>query len=333
MHLSKRAFVLCVAVVIAVLVLARGDGGTARPQRLTVAMVPMGTIDVYWKAVHAGGLKAARELDLDLVWQGPMKHGDRSAQFDVLQSMVARGVSGIVLAPIDDHALCGPVEDAYRWKIPVVTIDSYLNSRRVVSSIATDNYKGGVLGGEHLAALLQGRGRVALMRGVEGCSSNDNRERGFLDAMKKYPGIQVVSCNQRSGPTTETAFKSAENLLTSLRSGESLNLEGIFCPNELTTFGMLRALQESGLTKKVKFVGFDSGADLNAALARGEIQALVVQDPVAMGYQGVYAIVATLNGKPPTARVDVPATVITTDNMTQPRNRQLLDPDLSILYR
>ena len=116
-------------------------------RRLTIAVIPMATTDEHWKAVHAGALQAAQELGVDVIWQGPLKYNDRSAQADIVENMRIRPVDGMVLAPIDDMALRGVVEDAYRNNIPVAIVDSKLDSERQISFIATDNFKGGYLAG------------------------------------------------------------------------------------------------------------------------------------------------------------------------------------------
>lgn len=299
-------------------------------KRLRIAVVPMGTTDEYWKTIHAGAVKAGRELDADILWQGPIRRDDRSSQCDVVESMIVRKVSGIVLAPVDDMALRGPVEDAYRNKIPVVIIDSDLKSDKYVSFIATNNYQSGHMGGTKLAELIQGRGKVVMLRGVEGNASTDNRERGFLEAVKKFPQIKVVSENQHGGGTSESAYKASENLLAPFRTRDrGLSIDGIFCPNESTTFGMLRALQDGGLAGKVRFVGFDSSTKLNFALSKGEIDGLVVQSPFKMGYLGVKALVDHLRGKEVLPKVDSGATLITRDSMNRPDMHELLEPDLS----
>lgn len=301
---------------------------TARP---IVALVPMGTTDEYWKAVHAGGIKAAKELNVELIWQGPIRRDDRSSQLDVVDSMVIRGVSGIVLAPIDNMALRSPVNDAYLSHIPVIVIDSDLASDKQESFIRTDNEAAGFLAGEHLASLLGYKGRVAILRGVEGNSSTDHREVGFIKAIRQHKDMQIVSDSQHGGGTTESAYKASENLIAPFKNADKLNLDGIFCPNESTTFGMLRALQDGGLAGKIKFVGFDFSPKLLAALRTGEISALVAQDPVTMGYLGVKAVVDKLQGKELTRVVDVKATIVTQKNIDEPAVKGIIEPDLSIL--
>jgi ribose transport system substrate-binding protein len=299
------------------------------PERLTIALIPKCTTHEFWKTVHAGGVKAARELDVDLIWKGPMKEDDREQQIQVVEDFISRGVSGIVLAPLDEMALRLPVKSAVKSGIPVVIIDSAINSDDHVSFVATDNYKGGVLAGEHMAGLLGGRGRVIVLRYLEGSASTTKRENGFLEAVKKHPGIEVVVDNQYAGPTTETAYRQSENMLAPLKNqDDSLNIHGIFCPSESTTFGMLRALQDGGVAGTVRFVGFDSSAKLVRALRDDELDALVLQDPMNIAYTGVKTMVRHLKGEPVEKRIDTGATVVTKENMDQPRIKELLEPDM-----
>jgi ribose transport system substrate-binding protein len=210
----------------------------------------------------------------------------------------------------------------------VVIIDSDLQGDEHVSFVATDNYKGGQMAGREMARLLNGKGRVVVLRYQEGSASTTNREKGFLDEIARHPGIRVVSANQYGGATTESAYRASENLLAPLKKGGRLDLDGIFCPNESTTFGMLRALQDSKLAGTVRFIGFDSSEKLVQALEAGQIDALVLQDPFKMGYLGVRTLVDHLNGKKVPRRVDTGVTLVTRKNMSSPEIQQLLKPDL-----
>jgi len=301
-------------------------------KKYRIAVIPKGTTHVFWKSIHAGAVKAERELKdlgVEVIWKGPLKEDDRESQIRVVEDFVTRGVSGIVLAPLDDTALRMPVQDAVNNDIPVVIIDSGLKSDDYVSFVSTDNYIGGRKGGEHLAKILGGKGKVIMLRYQEGSASTMNREQGFLDALKEnYPEIEVVSANQYGGATTESAYLASENLLAPLRAADGgLTIDGIFCPNESTTFGMLRALQDSGLAGKVKYVGFDSSDRLVQALKEGQLHGLVLQDPVKMGYLGVKTIVEHLTGKKVPKRIDTGSAVATAENMNDPKIRELLEPD------
>jgi len=298
--------------------------------RMTIAVIPKGTTHEFWKSIHAGAVKAARELNVDIIWKGPLKEDDREAQIAVVEDFITRGVSGIVLAPLDDIALRAPVSSAVRSGIPVVIIDSGLKSNAYVSFVATDNYRGGQLAGEEMARLLSGGGKVVMLRYQEGSASTMNRERGFLDALAAHPEIEVVSSNQYGGATTESAYQASENLLAPFKSAAGdLSIDGIFCPNESTTFGMLRALQDAGLAGKVHFIGFDSSVKLVEALRDGQIDALVVQNPMRMGYLGVKTMVEHLQGKPVEKRIDTGVTLVTREKMEEPEIKELLQPDLA----
>jgi ribose transport system substrate-binding protein len=310
-----------------------GGGEKSAPPaaaRLTIAVIPKGTSHVFWQSIHAGAVKAARETDVDIVWRGPLREDDRDAQVTEVEGFVSRGASGIVLAPLDDSALVGPVSNAMRRKIPVVIIDSGLKGDDYVSFVATDNRKGGRLGGEHLVKALGGKGKVVLLRHAEGHDSTNQREEGFLEAMVAAPGIEVVSSNQYGGVDVEEAFKRSEALLSRYKRPDgSLGIDGVFTPNESSTFAMLRVLQSSGWAGKVSFVGFDASENLVAALRKGDIEALVVQDPVRMGYLGVKTMVGHLRGEPAERRIDTGVNVATRANMDEPVMKELLQPDLS----
>jgi ribose transport system substrate-binding protein len=316
--------------VAAVLAVACSGDTPSTPGRLTIAVIPKGTSHVFWQSIHAGARRAAGELGVDVVWRGPLREDDRDSQVSEVESAISRRVSGIVLAPLDEAALVGPVTSAMKSGVPVVIIDSGLKGNEYVSFVATDNEVGGRLGGEHLGKLLGGRGKVVLLRYAEGSESTMRREDGFLGAMKASPGIEIVSANQYGGADVEGAYKKGEALLSRYKNADgSLAIDGIFCPNESTTFAMLRVLQDNGWAGKVRFVGFDASENLVKGLRDGHIDGLVVQDPMRMGYLGVKTMVSHIKGEKVERRIDTGVRLVTRDTMDQPEMKELLQPDLS----
>lgn len=304
-------------------------GEQTTPSKTTIAVIPKGTTHEFWKSIHAGAVKAQQELDIDIIWKGPLKEDNREDQIALVENFISRGVSGIVLAPLDDTALRMPVTNATRSNIPVIIIDSGLKSNDHVSFVATDNYQGGKMAGANMAKRLNGTGKVIMLRYQEGSASTMKREQGFLDAIAKYPNIAVVSSNQHGGATTESAYQASENLLAPRKDAQGkLTIQGIFCPNESTTFGMLRALQDANLAGRVAFIGFDSSEKLVEALQNDHIDALVLQNPFKMGYLGVKTMVAHLNGKPVEKRIDTGVALVTKENMNDPEIKSVLSPDL-----
>ncbi len=298
--------------------------------RLTIAVIPKGTSHVFWQSVHAGAAKAAKEAGVDIIWRGPLREDDRASQVSEVEDFVTRGLSGIVLAPLDDSALVAPVSDAMKNKIPVVIIDSALKGSDYVSFVATDNRQGGRLAGEGLASMLPSGGKVVMLRYLEGSASTNDREEGFLEAVGAHKNIQVLSSNQYAGADVEGAYAKAESMLNRFkRPNGALDVDGIFCPNEPTTIGMLRVLEDSGWAGKVKFVGFDASDSLVKGLEGGHIDALVLQDPVKMGYLGVKTLVAHLKGGPVERRIDTGVQLVTRDKMNESPAKELLHPDLA----
>jgi ribose transport system substrate-binding protein len=294
-------------------------------KKIQIAVIPKGTTHEFWKSIHAGAVKASRELGVEIIWKGPQKEDDRAQQIMVVEVFINRGVDGIVLAPLDDRALCRPVQDAVRENIPVVIIDSALQGEDHISFVATDNTKGGVLAARRLGKLLGGKGGIFLIRYQEGSASTTKRENGFLDTItSEFPDISLLIQDQYTGATTETAYQLAENLL-----GRFPEVDGIFCPNESSTFGTLRAVQESGLAGKIKFVGFDSSPKLIQALRDGQLHGLVLQDPMKMGYLGVKQMTLHLRGHTIENRIDTGVYLATRENMDNPEIRNLLEPDFS----
>jgi ribose transport system substrate-binding protein len=332
------AIVMAVCVALAVVGCSGGPDEKSKPAApsgtagagakvLKLAVIPKGTTHVFWKSVHAGAAKAAEELGLTVDWQGPIVEDDRESQVRLVETFIQKHVDGIVMAPLDDKALIAPVMAAGKAGIPVVIIDSNLaDPNAYVSFVATDNYSGGAMGARRLAeALGDAGGKVILLRYQVGSASTENREKGFLDEMAKHPKIQVISSNQYAGPTVETALANSQALLTKFGEGK---VDGIFCPNESSTSGMLRALDTSGRAGKVKFVGFDSSPELIEALKKGQLSGLVVQNPYKMGYEGVKTMADHLRGRKVEKLVDTGVVVVTPENLTQPDVDRLVHPPL-----
>jgi ribose transport system substrate-binding protein len=306
-----------------------GSGAGADPTaagRLRIAVVPKGTQHEFWKSIHAGAAQAALDLGVDIDWKGPQPENDREAQIRVVENFVTAKVAGIVLAPCDETALAVPVEEAKRAGVPTVVIDSGLRTAAKVAFVATDNRAGGVRAAEHLGQLLAGKGKVVVLRFMEGSASTMAREAGFLDTLKaKFPGVEILSDNQY-GRDLEKARRAAEALLLKHK-----DVDGVFCPNESTTHGMLLALEAAGRAGKVRFVGFDASEPLLLGLERSHIDGLVLQDPVTMGRKGVETLVAHLRGQAIPGEVVTDLVLATPQNRGEPRVMALLQPDLSIL--
>jgi ribose transport system substrate-binding protein len=292
------------------------------PSTLTIAVIPKGTTHVYWRSVRAGAQAAADDLGINIIWKGPLLENDRASQIAIVEQFASQGVDGIVVAPLDNVALKRPIDEAMDKHIPVVIIDSALEGevgKDFVSFIATDNKQGGEMAGQELARLLNGKGKIVLLRYGEGSASTLDREMGFLDAVSKHPDMTMLVQNRYAGPTSGDAQNTALDMVDDLRQAD-----GIFASNESAATGMLLALEKLDLAGKVKFVGFDSSDTLLKGLKSGEIDALVLQNPKKMAYLGVQQCVASLRGQPVTQHIDSGAGLLTRDNINSPQMQKLL---------
>jgi ribose transport system substrate-binding protein len=298
-------------------------GGSSGGSGTRIVVIPKGTTHAFWNSVEAGARKAADEMGVQMVWKGPLKEDDRAEQIKIVEQFVAEGINGICLAPLDSEALARPVSSATGRGIPVVIFDSAVRGeagKDFVSFVATNNTKGGQMAGEALAKALNGKGKVVLLRYGVGSASTTERETGFLEALKKFPDITVISENRYAGPTVATAKSEAMKLVDQLKQAD-----GVFAPNESSTLGMLGALRDNGLAGTIKFVGFDATPPLVEGLQKGEFVALISQDPTKMGYLAVQTCVKHIRGEKVDPLIDTGVRLITQDGLKDPETRKFLN--------
>ena len=289
-----------------------------------IAVIPKSTYTthLFWRAVEAGAREGAKEAGVEMIWKGYLREDDPAQQIQIVQQFISEGVGGIVLAPIDETALRGPAAAAMQKGIPVVIMDSPLKGEPLkdfVCMVSTNNLRAGEMAGEQLGKLLHGNGTVAILRYIECCASTGQREAGCLEAIKKFPDIQVILDDRYSGDIISEAQSAASAMLDKLEEAD-----GIFSPNEPSTFGMLLVLRQNNLAGSKKFVGFDTSPALVEGLKRGEIQALVAQNPKKMGREAVQALVAKMKGETVHAVIDSGAAVVTKENLGTPEIQALL---------
>jgi ribose transport system substrate-binding protein len=320
--LAVVALLIAAAVALVVVRKQQSETTSTANNELTIAVIPKGTTHSYWNSVHAGADQAAKDLGIKIIFKGPVLEDDRAGQISLVDQFASGDVNGIVLAPLDDTALLPSVQSSMQKKTPVVIIDSALKGdvgKDYVCYVGTDNVAAGKIGGTELARLLGGKGKYVLLRYAVGSASTVQREDGFLSAMKENPGMVPLVDNRYGGATVDQAQAASLNLLSQIKQAD-----GIFCPNESTTQGMLNTLEQNNLAGKIHFVGFDTNPELIEALKKGEIDALVSQDPTKMGYEGVKACVDYIHGVPQPPITDSGARLITRDNLNSPEVQKLL---------
>jgi ribose transport system substrate-binding protein len=291
-------------------------------EKLRIVVIPKSNTALFWKLTHSGAkLGAVASGGVDVDWRSPQQENDIQKQISIVDQSVAEGVSGIALAPLDSKALAESVAKAGKKKIPVIIFDSALKGtagKDFISFITVDNKKAGNLAGEHLANMLGGRGKIVMLRYMVSKSNISDREEGFLEAVAKHEGIQVIEKNRFVSGTVDEATAECMKMDDKLKSAD-----GVFCSYEQSTLGMLYALRKLDRAGKVKFIGFDTPEPAIAALKKGDISALVAQDPARMGYLCVKTLVDCIRGKKIPPRIDADVHLITRDNLTEPEIQKL----------
>lgn len=306
-----------------------GAGSTAssagsKETKLRIAVIPKGTSHQFWRSVHAGAEAAAKELgNVEILWKGPETEADTAGQITVVKNFITNRVDGIVLAPNHSQSLVDVVAEANAENIPVVIFDSGLGKgAKIVSYVATDNRKGGVLAAKCLAEALGHKGKVIMLRYNPGSESTEQREAGFLEAMAEEKGIEVISSDQYAGTKTEEALAKATQLLNKF----SDQVTGIFAVCEPNCNGVLEALTQTGLAKKVKFVAFDPSDTLIRGMSEDTVAGIMLQDPFAMGRESVLALVKHIKQEEVEPVISTGEYVATPANQNTPPYDRLLRP-------
>ncbi len=310
------ALVVIAAVFIVIGIVRKGSSHEER----RIAVIPKGTSSVFWESVRLGAQKAGEELGYEISWNGPELESDRERQIQIVEDFIALKVAGVVLAPNGSNALVPKVEEMFAKNIPCVIIDSEINTDKYVSFAATNNYQGGVIAARRMGKILDGKGKVIVVKFMPGSGSTTNRENGFIDTIEKeFPDIEIVDTKYGMA-TVETALQAAEDLLT-----KHAELNGLFACNAGTSVGSAQALQSQARTAEIKMVGFDAEETLLDKLRTGVIDSLVVQDPYKMGYIGVKTLVDKINGKQVPKLIDTGVELITVERLEEPKIKSLLN--------
>lgn len=297
-------------------------GACRKSTRRRIAVIPKSTAHIFWVSVQSGALAAGREFDLEILWNGAPTETEFSRQIQIVDAMVARRVDGIAVAASDRKALIGAIGRAMAAGIPVTVFDSGLDSDIYTSFVATDNYEAGRMGARHLAGLLGGRGAVAIVMHAPGSQSTIDRERGFRDLLAaEHPAIRIVAEQFAMGDRAR-ARAAAENMLAAHPA-----LDGFFASTEPASTGISLALKARGKSGGVRFVGFDFSDAMVQDLRSGVMDAMVVQNPFALGYEAVRTLHEKLNGGTPPKRLDLPARVVAAADLDDPEVRRILRPN------
>lgn len=305
------------------------DTGDIRSDRAKtyVAVITKSTTSQYWKTTFAGANAAGAEYNLEVTFDGPENEEDYETQNSMIREAVKNGANAIVFSAVDYNANAAAINEAVEAGVKVVVIDSDVNSDLVSCRISTDNYKAGRMVGE---AVLNGDEqdfKVGIVNFDKNSENGQQREKGFRDAVEGNSRVSIVS-SVNVNSTTEEAKSATEKMLS-----ENPDINIIVTFNEWTSLGVGYAVQDMDMASEVRVVAFDSNVVSVGMLETGEVDALIVQNPYAMGYLGVEYACMLINGeKIKESDIDTTTTLITRENMYEPDNQKVLFPFEQIKY-
>lgn len=302
---------------------------TAMAQDYHIAVIVKATDSDFWQVVLQGAETAGEELDnVTVSTYGPTSEADIAEQVAILENVVTRQPDAIVLASTSSDATVPAVERAYDSGITMILVDNMVHTDKYHSFLATDNVAGGALAADKFVEFAEQMGKdldgdVGLISSMAGVQVLIDRNTGFVERIQEIaPGLNLLSTRYVDNRIPE-AVGAAEDIITSYP-----DVVGFFADNNHTGVGVARAVEEANLQGEVVLVAYDADPEQVRALEEGSINALIVQDPFGMGYEGVHSAVRSLQGETLPEYVDTGVVAVTQENFDDEEVQLLMFPDL-----
>jgi ribose transport system substrate-binding protein len=299
-------------VMAAVFVAGCNRGAPAGDARPRVALVLKTLNNPFFIDMQHGAEEAAKRLNVDLVVQAAERETDVEKQMQIIENLIQARVGALAVTPSGSREVVPAIGKANEANIPVVIVDTRLDAKaatdakvRTVSFVGSDNYRGGQLIGEFLIKASGGNAKAAILEGIPGHDTGDQRVRGFRDAIKGTPGVQVLA-SQTANWERDQGFTVFQNILQANPS-----IDTVFACNDMMALGAIEAIAAAGKTGKIRVLGFDAVEDARKAIAAGSMAATVAQYPDEMGRVAVEAAVKAIRGEPVPAETSVRIGLVT----------------------
>ncbi|MDU6854796.1 MAG: substrate-binding domain-containing protein [Zhenhengia sp.] len=289
-----------------------------KPDKIVLVSKSIQSEYVFWETIRMGAQLAAKEEEIPFEYVGPLEEKDVDKQVEIMNSKIEEGADIILLAAADKERLALSVENAKKKGITLVSVDSSVVGQTEI--VATDNVAAAQELTHYLLESINNEGEVIMLNFVQGASTAHEREQGYDLVMAGQDKVKQLPTVYTEG-TTESAYKKAKEIIK-----QYPNLKGIVGANQYMTEGICLAIEELGLSKKIKVVGFDSSNVIIEALEKGIIEAILVQKPFNMGYLGVKVAVDLFDGKKVEQDTDTGYKLITADTLYDTENQKLLYP-------
>ena len=302
-----------------------GVGGFAQGARaadkVTIALIPGLTADGFYVTMHKGAEAAAKALGVDLIYQGAAEW-NVTLQVPILDAVIAKKPAAILIAPNDKQQMIQPLKKAFDAGIQVVCVDTFIGTGVFqtgagdadfpIAYVASDNLLGGKMAALALAKAIGEKGKVYVSNVKPGISTTDQREQGFKEGIKAFPGIQVLDTQFND----DDANKAAAQLQAVL--GRVPDLAGVFGANLFSASGTANGVKQADKIGKIKLAAFDAPESIVAQLKDGTFEMTIAQHPAEIGYFGLVAAYAKATNNPVPTAIGTGFTVMTAKNIDDP---------------
>lgn len=311
----KQVLVLILLVVMSLTFLScqRGPeqaGGVPR-----IALVLKTANNPFFIDMQKGAEDAAKKLGVNLIVQAAEREVDVEKQMQIIENLIQTKVAALCVTPSGSREIVPAIEKANRAGIPVVIVDTRVDSKamsessaKIASFIGSDNYEGGKLAGEFIAKKLGGKGKVAVLEGIPGHETGDSRLKGFREALKATPEIEIVA-SQTANWERDQGFNVFQNILQS-----HPDVQAVFACSDLMALGAVEAIAAAKKTGQITVIGFDASDEARKAVLAGTMDATVAQSPAEMGALAVENAYHLIKGEPVKDELVVPIKLITKEN-------------------
>jgi ribose transport system substrate-binding protein len=281
--------------------------GPAAPAKPVVALVVKTLNHPFFIDMQRGAEEAAKAAGVELIVQAAEREIDVERQMQIIENLIQRKVSALVVAPSGSREIVPVVVKANQAGIPVLVVDTRVDAPalkaaggKTATFIGSDNYEGGKLAGEFMVRKMGGKARIAVLEGIPGHETGDARLRGFRDALKGSSGMEIVA-SQPANWERDQGYNVFQNIMQA-----HPDVNAMFAANDLMALGALEAIAAGGKAGKITVVGFDALDEARAAVKQGTMAGTVAQDPAQMGRVGVEWAARVLKGETPPADIAVP---------------------------
>jgi ribose transport system substrate-binding protein len=281
-----------------------------------IALVLKTANNPFFIDMQKGAEEAAKKLGVNLIVQAAEREVDVEKQMQIIENLIQAKVAALCITPSGSREVVPAIDKANRAGIPVVIVDTRVDGKAlseakatIASFIGSDNYEGGKLAGEFIAKRLNGKGKVAVLEGIPGHETGDSRLKGFRDALKTTPGVEIVA-SQTANWERDQGFNVFQNILQS-----HPDVNALFACSDLMALGAIEAIAAANKTGNIVVVGFDALPEAREDVQKGTMDATVAQFSARMGAQAVENAYRLIKGEQVKEEVVIPIKLVTKETL------------------